>query len=257
INPAYAGVVETELAQMKASGPGYDPILQAQAFPLDFTVESGEEEGTVIVDMAFANPHRLEVQMQQVGGQWLVSGVTRLEELGETVSAADPPDTSEWQTVTDLEHGFSFQIPPDWVALEQNLQGQGMPDDWPVLQHYLLMPAELAQAMAARSGPPAGDEMPLIPPITISYLQGDQAAFDRAFVPAAYTDTLQMNGREILVQRQGGEYPLPRYVFQDKQDPQRLLVVEDLVNEFPGREEQAAAIFDILDGILMTISFTE
>lgn len=258
INPAFAAEVETELEEMRAAGgSGYDPILQAQAFPPDFSVQAGEEEGTVIVDMAFANAHRLEVKMEEVDGRWLVSGVSRLEELVTPTPAAAGPDTGDWTTVVDAEHGFSFKIPPGWVAEEQPLQGPGMPDDWPVERHYLVMPAALAEELAARTGPPSGDEAPLVPPLVVSYLYGDQTAFDRVYVSAADTQALDMTGREVLVQRQAGDYAMPRYVFHDEADPQRWLIVEDMVSEFPGREVQAAEIWSVLDGILLTVSLDD
>jgi hypothetical protein len=69
MNSTFADAVGEELAQMRASGgSGYDPIRQAQAFPPDFRVEAGEGQGTVVVDMAFANRHRLEVQVAEVFG---------------------------------------------------------------------------------------------------------------------------------------------------------------------------------------------
>lgn len=255
INPTFAAAVDAELETMRAGGgSGYDPILQAQAFPPDFSVKVGEGEGIVIVDMAFANTHRLEVQMEEVGGQWLVSGVSRMEDAVTPTPAAAGPDTSDWTTVSDGEHSFSFRIPPGWVAQEQALDGPGMPDDWPVQRHYLVMPEELAEEMAARTGPPSGDEMPLVPPLAVSYLYGDQAAFDRVYVSASDIQRLDMNGQEVLVQRQAGDYAMPRYLFHDEEDPQRWLIVEDMVNEFPGREAQAAEASKVLDGILLTVS---
>ena len=258
ISPAFAAEVEAELAEMRAAGGGgYDPILQAQAFPFDFTVEAGEGEGVVIVDMAFANEHRLEVRMVQEDGQWsdwLVRSVRRMEVANPPTPAAAGPDTTGWTTVRDAENGFSFKIPPGWVAEEQDLQGPGMPDDWPVLQQYLVMPQGVADELASRSSPPKGNEMAPVPPFSVSFLYGDEAAFDRAFVTAAEVQVIEVNGRGIAVQRQSGNFSLPRYVFHSEDDPLRWVVVEDVVNEFPGREVQAAETFGVLDGILMTMS---
>lgn len=254
IKPAFAAEVEAELLAMKAGGGGYDPILQAQAFPPNFSVEPGEEAGTVIVDMAFANPHTLAVQMEQVDGQWLVSGITRQVEPEATAPAAGIPDISGWTAVADVDKGFSFRIPPGWVAEEQNLQQPGIPDDWPVQSQYLVMPGAIAEELAARSGPPGGDEMVPVPPFVVSFLYGDQAAFDRAYVTAAFEDKVELNGNLLLAQRQEGEYSLPRYILQDSEDPLRWLIVEDVVNEFPGREVQAAEVWGILDGILASLS---
>lgn len=255
ISAAFAAEVDAELAEMRAAGgTGYDPILQAQAFPLDFTVEAGAEEGVIIVDMAFANEHRLEVQMEQEDGRWQVRNIRRLEEADPPTPAAAGPDRSGWTTVADAEHGFSFQIPPGWVAQEQDLQGPGMPDDWPVLQQYLVMPQALAEELGRRSGPPKGNEMMKAPPLSVSYLYGDQAAFDRVYVTADDVQTIIVNGEEIEVQRQSGNFSMPRYVFNSEDDPLRWVIVEDVVSEFPGREEQAAEIFGVLDGILMSVS---
>jgi len=138
-----------------------------------------------------------------------------------------------------------------------------MPDDWPVLQHYLVMPNELAEELGKRSGPPngadgaLGNELVKAPPLAISYLYGDQAAFDRAYVSAADVQMLIIDGQEIEVQRQAGNFPLPRYVFNSEDDPLRWVIVEDVVSEFPGREEQAGEVFGVLDGILMTMSLDD
>lgn len=258
ISPAFAAEVEAELAEMRAAGGvGHDPILQAQAFPPDFTVEAGDGEGVVIVDMAFANEHRLEVQMVQEDGQWsawLVRSVRRMEAADPPRPASAGPDTSGWTTVGDAENGFSFKIPQGWVAQEQDLHGPGMPDDWPVLGQYLVMPQGVADELASRSGPPKGNDVAPVPPFSVSFLYGDEAAFDRAFVTADEVQVIEVNGRRIAVQRQSGNFLLPRYVFNSEDDPLRWVVVEDVVNEFPGREVQAAEAFGVLDGILMTMS---
>lgn len=255
ISPTFAAEVEAELAEMRAAGGGgHDPILQAQAFPLDFTVEAGAEEGVVIVDMAFANRHRLEVRMEQEDGRWMVRSVRRMEVANPATPAAAGPNRSGWTTVADAEHGFSFQIPPGWVAQEQDMQAPGTPDDWPVLQQYLVMPQTLAEELGRRSGPPKGNEMVKAPPLSVSYLYGDQAAFDRVYVTADDVQTIIVNGEEVEVQRQSGNFSTPRYVFHSEDDPLRWVIVEDVVSEFPGREEQAAKLFGVLDGILTSIS---
>lgn len=255
ISPAFAAEVDAELERMRAAGGGgHDPILQAQAFPPDFSVAAGEGEGNVIVDMAFANEHRLEVQMEQVDGRWMVRSVRRMEVANPPTPAAAGPDRSGWTTVADAEHGFSFQIPPGWVAQEQDMQAPGTPDDWPVLQQYLVMPQALAEELGQRSGPPKGNEMVKAPPLSVSYLYGDQAAFDRVYVTADDVQTIIINGEEVEVQRQSGNFSTPRYVFHSEDDPLRWVIVEDVVSEFPGREEQAAEVFGVLDGILMSVS---
>ena len=106
--------------------------------------------------------------MVQVNGRWLVDGVRRLDVAVPPAPGAAGPDTSGWTTVADEEHGFSFKMPPGWVAEEQVLQGPEMADDWPVLQQYLVMPEALAEELGARSGPPKGNEMAKAPPLVVS-----------------------------------------------------------------------------------------
>lgn len=253
IDPAFAEAVAAELAEMRAAGGiGHDPILQAQAFPPDFSVELGEQEGIVIVDMHFANTHRLKVEMTHVIGQWLVSNVTRLEET--SLSPIAQPDTSDWQIILDEDYGFRFQIPADWVAIRQDLEGPGMPDNWPVLRQYLVMPAAIAEQLANQGDQAGGNEPALVPPFSVSLLEGDQAAFDRVYVAADDIQTIHLNGRAIEVQRQGTGFVVPRYILREGE---RWLVVEDVVSEFPGREEQAGEVFGVLDGILATMAFDE
>lgn len=249
ISPAFAAEVDAELAEMRAAGGvGHDPILQAQAFPPDFSVAAGGWEGVVIVDMAFANRHRLEVQMEQVEYQWLVRSVRRLEEADPTRPAAAGPDISGWMTVTDAEHGFSFKVPPGWVTQEQDLQALGMPDDWPVLQQYLVMPQALAQEVAGQSGAPKGhagsaegNVTVKVPPLVLSFLYGDQAAFDRIYASAADVQHIVIDEQEVEVQRQAGNFPMPRHVFSSEDDPLRRVIVQD------------AKIFRVLDGTLMSL----
>jgi hypothetical protein len=66
-------------------------------------------------------------------------------------------DTTGWAVYTDEEYGFTFRYPADWALDPLPLGGPGMPDDWPVVSAFLLMPPDIAAELADRSGPPDPD----------------------------------------------------------------------------------------------------
>lgn len=116
------------------------------------------------------------------------------------------------------------------------------------------MPAAIAEQLANQGGQAGGNGPALVPPFSVSLLEGDQAAFDRVYVAADDIQTIQLNGRAIEVQRQGTGFVVPRYILREGE---RWLVIEDFVSEFSGREEQAGEVFGVLDGILATMAFDE
>ncbi|MDX1613621.1 MAG: hypothetical protein R3300_04875, partial [Candidatus Promineifilaceae bacterium] len=133
------------------------------------------------------------------------------------------------------------------------LGGPGMPDDWPVLRSWQLMPADVAEVILNQSGPPDPTAPVTVAPFTIDLLVGDEAAYQRVYVPAASTDMLTLGGHEILVERE--EPGVVRYVLSHPTDETVTLVVVDLVSAFPGREAQAEAVSDILATFLASFAF--
>lgn len=238
-----------------------DPILQAQDFPAGFEVVApGPAEEIVTVNLFFGETvHPVQVRVVQKDGQWLVDGIiprgSTLPVEGAPGAARPIADASGWQTFVDEDYGFSFRLPPDWVADPMDMGAPGMPEDWPVPVGYALMSQAVAEALAAQSSPPDPNAPPVVIPFLLEVVIGGQAAFDRVYVPPVERETAIYNGYEVLVERDAEEYTMVRYVFRHRQDEQMWVVFSDALSEFPGREAQAAEVEGILPAILESFSF--
>jgi hypothetical protein len=234
-----------------------DPILQAQAIPSGFEVQPGPAEDIVTVNLFFGETvSPVQVRVVQEGEHWLVDGIIpRGSTLPVDGAAAREVDTSGWQTIANETFGFSFLLPPDWVADPMDLEGSGIPEDWPVPAGYALMPVEVAEALAAVAGSPPDPNTPMQILFLLEVVEGDQAAFDRVYVQPVESTTTVINDNAVRVERDHEEYTVVRYVFEHPTREGVWVVLNDALSEFPGREEQAAAVADILPGILNSFSF--
>lgn len=234
-----------------------DPILQAQAIPSGFEVQPGPAEDIVTVNLFFGETvSPVQVRLVQEGEQWLVDGIIpRGSTLPVDGVAQSEVDTSGWQTIDNEEFGFSFLLPPDWIADPMDLEGSGIPEDWPVPVGYVLMPVEVAEALAAVAGAPPDPNTPMQILFLLEVVEGDQAAFDRVYVQPVESTTTEINGNTVRVERDHEEYTVVHYVFEHPTREGVWVVLSDALTEFPGREEQAAAVGDILPGILNSFSF--
>ena len=143
----------------------------------------------------------------------------------------------------------------DLVQLAMDLEGSGIPEDWPVPAGYALMPVEVAEALAAVAGSPPDPNAPMQILFLLEVVEGDQAAFDRVYVQPVESTTTEISGQTVRVERDHEEYTVVRYVFEHPTREGVWVVLNDALSEFPGREEQAAAVVDILPGILNSFSF--
>jgi|GEM_PF-718513 len=272
-------VAETDalLEEMRKTPAGYDPFLQAQDYATAFAVYPTEQADRVLVDLFFGNPaggagQTLLVGLVEEQGQWLIRSIepgTPAAETGANRDALDralatlaaQPVVPDGETIVNDDYGFSFQVPAGWVAEPMQMDGPGMPDDWPVEAGYLLMPAALAEEMAGRSGPPAPDDPPLIPPFSVEVVIGDRAAFDRAFIPAFASEETELGGTPLTVEQDSNGDAVLRYIFRNARDTvqgsARWIVFNDVVGGFSAREALAADVAGILPGILSTFAFAE
>lgn len=262
VSEAFVAEVDALLDQDIAEFGGImaDPILQAQDIPQGFTVEPGPAEEIVTVNLFFGETvYPVQVRVVDQDGAWLVDGIippgSTLPVENSSADAAQPAlDTAGWQTVADEKYGFSFLLPPDWVAQPMQVEGDGIPEDWPVEAGYALMPQAQAQALAEQSGPPD----PSAPPQTLFIMEmviGDQQAYDRVYPAALSTETASYNGYKVQVERDHEEYTVVRYRFSHPENDDMCVVFSDALSEFPGREAQAAETAGILPAILESFSF--
>jgi hypothetical protein len=226
---------------------GYDPFLLAQDVPTAVSVDPGFLSDTVVVGLYFGPDSVKMIQVSCVPelGHWLI------DDIGE----ARPPVGAypDWPLLADEEHGFSFQYPEGWLAQELDAQAPGTPDDWPTVRIVQLMPPDAAEALAARSGPPDPLAPVIVAPFQVEVIAGDETALERVYYLDAGVEKGVINGYPVWIRREG--YGTVEYIFPHPQRADLWLVFSDLVGEFPGREEAARAVADVLPVILMTLTF--
>jgi hypothetical protein len=231
-------------------GGGYDPFLLAQALPQGFSVDPGYLPDTAVVGLMFGESVKMvQVEFVEEGGRWLIDDIVEAVPPG----TGGPLDTGDWDLFTDETYSFRFRYPAGWVVEALDMAGPGMPDDWPVVATYLLMPPDIADALAARSGPPDPNAPVIVAPIQLEIIVGDQAAFDRVHVTAAASETIIINGRSVVLHRY--DPGVLQAVFQSPDDDQLWLVFSDMVSEFAGREDLAAPVAGVFFAILETVTF--
>ncbi|HEX6386576.1 MAG TPA: hypothetical protein VF177_18040, partial [Anaerolineae bacterium] len=240
---------------------GFDPFLLAQDIPQSFSVDPGPAENTAVVHLQFG-PDSVR--------HLLLTFADTYPPRIDTIEEATPPfgeaplvpgvnvpevDTSDWQTFSDEEYGFAFRYPADWVIEEVDLTGPGMPDDWPVVRALHLMPPDVAEQLAARSGAPDPNAPVIVAPFLVEVTVGDETAFNRVYVAPLSSETAVFNGHTATVQRQDPGYT--QYVFRHPADSNVWIVVTDWVSGFPGREAQAEAVAGVLQPLLNSFTFSQ
>jgi len=231
---------------------GFDPFLLAQDVPTAFAVDPGYIEDTALVDLSFGpqSVKLIQVNFVRENGRWLIDDIVEAVPPG----AMEPClDTTGWEVYTDEEYGFTFRYPADWMLDPLPLDGPGMPDDWPVVGAFLLMPPEIAAELAARTGPPDPTAPVVVAPFRLELVVGDRAAFDRTNPTADEEETAVINDQTVLIRR--SQPGMVQVVWQPPDNDQLWLVFNDVVTEFPGREEAAAAVAGVFWGVMETVEF--
>lgn len=157
-----------------------------------------------------------------------------------------------WLTHVGDGSGLSFAYPADWTLEAIDPASPGMPDDWPVIAGWLLMPPEVAAA-PAESGEADPNAPVIVPPFNIEVVSGDRAALERVY-PLTDGERVVYGGHEATVAWMEPGYS--HYIFAH---PSRAewVVVTDWVTEFPGREAQAEAAAPVLEPLLNSLGFDE
>lgn len=252
LTEAFIAQVDGSLASSDQGG--FDPILLAQDVPQGFTVEPGRSENEVLVTFMFFG------EDGQPYGQWRLA-VTTEDTFRHPIMAIDRAaeetgDASTGQAdqaiFGSVGYGFSFAHPADWVLQEMVHQGPGMPDDWPVVAGWQMMPDEIAEQLAAQGGPPDPNAPPLVAPLQIELLRGDMAALDRAFGPLDGQEQ-QLAGREVTVLWREPGYRHILIAHPNQADT--WLIISDWVTEFPGREISGQQVAPALDQLLSSLAF--
>lgn len=255
LTEAYIARVDETLASSDQGG--FDPILLAQDIPQGFTVEPGRTADEALVTFMFFDENG------QPYGHWRLAVTTAdtyrhpIAAIERTEGEAGGAATGEADQITfdGGEYGFSFAYPAGWALQEMALAGPARPDDWPVVAGWQLMPHEIAEEMAAQSGPPDPNAPPLVAPLQIELLRGDLVELDRAFGPLDGQEEQLLVGQDITILWREPGYR--HMVIAPPSQADTWLIITDWATMFPGREalgEQAAAALDYL---LQSLAFKQ
>jgi hypothetical protein len=237
---------------------GYDPFLLAQDIPQNFSVDPGVVDGTAVVHLQFgpSSVRHLLVTMDDsrrkittiVEDAGLSSEAPTDERLGVGGDITPATGASDY-------YGFSFDYPGGWVLQAEPLGGPGMPEDWPVQAMWFLMPQEVADTLASRSGAPDPNAPVIVAPFQIEVVVGDQKAMERVYFNFTAGEPALINNHNAIVLR--GEPGYANYVFPHPRRPETWVIFTDWVTEFPGREAQGAIAAPVLPGLLASLVFSE
>lgn len=250
LSAAFIGKVDETIAGFDQGG--FDPFLLAQDIPNAFTVNPGYTEDTATVGLGFGPQSFKMIQLNfvQENGRWLIDGIVEAVPPG----AMEPGlDTTGWEVYSDKEYGFTFRSPAGWVLDPLPLDGPGMPDDWPVVSAFLLMPPEIAAELVNRAGPPDPNAPVVVAPLSLELVVGDRTAFDRTNPTADEEETAVINDQTVLIRR--SQPGMVQVVWQPPDNDQLWLIFNDVVTEFPGREEAAAAVASVFWAVMETVAF--
>ena len=231
---------------------GFDPFLLAQDVPTNFTVDPGIREETAVVHLYFG-PGSVKHILVTVNPQRKISAIGENSLLpGSGPEAAVDSDVALVVNVVD-QYAFSFAYPADWVLREEPMGGPGMPDDWPVQANYYLMPQDVADLLASRSGPPDSNAPVIVAPFQIEVVVGDTQAMERVYYDFADGERTAMNNQAVIILRREPGYS--HIIFPHPALPDTWIIFTNWVSEFPGREGQATTAIPIWPLLLNSVQF--
>ncbi|MAT99687.1 MAG: hypothetical protein CL608_21305 [Anaerolineaceae bacterium] len=248
---SWVQTVDETLASFE--GGGFDPFLLAQDIPQDFSVDPGVVEGTAVVHLQFGPDcvRHLLVTMDDTGRR--IANISEDAGLPDEAPFDESVSTTQSAFVSD-EYGFSFAFPDGWVLQAQDLNGPGQPDDWPVTAAWLLMPPDVAEALASHSGPPNPEAPVIVAPFNIEVVVGDEAALARVYGDLD-GETAVFNTHQATILHRDPGYS--HVILAHPQRPDTWVVFTDWVTEFPGREDQAETAVPIWQPLLNSLQFTD
>lgn len=213
----------------------------------------------------------LSVDGERRGFDFYVSAPTaeQLAEIGPILTHAletavfDRPDvsgedrTAGWPVLSDETYGFQLAHPEDWTHKDLVAQGGGMPGDWPVQRVVIFFPQDWADRFE-RSGPPEPDAPPAIPALSLEVCVGSETQFRRAYVEPSYSETLTINGVEVVREESGsGEYVTVLYVFQNPANPDVRVLFVDNFSKFANRAAENPEVVELIPVIVGTFAFAQ
>lgn len=165
-------------------------------------------------------------------------------------------EISEMQLYVDSQYGFQIAYPLDWTYKSTDMNGPGMPDDWPVESATLFFPASIADDMN-REGPPDPNAPSVVAPFSIEVFVGPVEQFRRAYPDPAIEETMQVNGIEVTIEKDNyDDYNSIRYIFSHPVDETIKVILVDVLSGFSDRVKANPEYSEIIQNVVTTFEFT-
>ncbi|MCL4264030.1 MAG: DUF3828 domain-containing protein [Anaerolineae bacterium] len=233
---------------------GYDPFLLAQDVPQDFSVDPSVEADTAVVHLQFG-PDSVKHLRVTVNERGKISAITENELLPSSGPENETGSSVPLGVFISDEYGFSFGYPVDWVLQTEAVGGPGMPDDWPVQVAWYMMPQDVADALASRSGPPDPNAPIIVAPFQVEVVVGDEQAMARVYYDFAVGEQASINNHQAIILRHDPGYS--HVIFPHPLRPDTWIIFTDWVTEFPGREAQAQVAEPAWLPVLSSLQFNK
>jgi hypothetical protein len=230
--------------------------LCAQDIPEDFAIGGAKvsnEMATVQLvkewntGTLFQSTHTATVQLQLIDGRWLISDILCDSDVAPPASGSLAPASESmqaWQIFVDDVYGFQIRYPEHWLFEEgELLPPEETPEGQKALKRSLFFQPQGWDGVAA--------------PLHIQTTYGTQEEFERLYVPATATESLTINGYEVVkVIEDIGGVQVIRYIFQSPSDENLRVVALDYISGFPERAQGQDDVIDALQQVLSAFQFT-
>ena len=229
--------VEKELDEMASAGSAHDPILNAQAVPVEFWVQPGQEGNAIEVRLTFGpqSARRAIVHLvESAPYYWQVSDIEPVEVPVFDPLANQEANITDWQEYQDQEYGFSLRFPETWSIQYADLSA--MPEDNPVRKGVFFTPVWAD---------------PNLPVLWLQVFKGsDQQLND--YYPIENRQQTQINDTKVWVDRDQCE---TRFAFRHPHHLDLWIVVGDTCPRMAGRERYQEELEGVIEPLLRTVKF--
>ena len=244
-----------EVYGQAAQGAGEKAPVQAVELHTLFAIERGDARWGVDLYASAPTFHELSALvavLQHMLDTSVLAGVSQAP------SPAAPDRPEGWPVYRDETYGFALSYPPGWTVQEVPVDGPGTPDDWPIVETLLVLPAEWA-AQLERKGPPDPTRPPVVAPLHVEVCVGPLAQYRRAYAEPGQSEAIEINGLSVSVERDvmSDQITLERYVFTHPQDGELRVVLSDMLTGFQERVQGNEAVAERIPLILETFEFAD
>jgi hypothetical protein len=177
------------------------------------------------------------------------------EASGDETSATDP--TAGWPIFRDEAHGFQVAYPPGWGFVELPLYDPGAGGPPTVIKRSVLFYPQ-AWEERLRPGAPPDPNADNYPALNIQVCVGTMEAYRREFMALGASETLEINGFEVLHEWDTREdYNIAHYVFQHPENDELRITLTDPVSGFATRAAENPDVVALIPQVVFTFRFAE